>query len=244
MKLKGKKAIVTGANRSIGRAIAIAFAKEGADVLISYRSDEEGAKRTVAAIESLGRKANAVYANFSQLENVKDFFNHSLDFLGQVDLLVNNAATYDTTDFLNLETEDFSESLQVGVVVPMLLTQMTARQMVEKGIRGSIINISSITGVRPYPNRTALSATKSALNMLTQNCALELGEFHIRVNAIAPGSTPYDNSAEGSVMEGIPLLRTGTPEDQANAAVFLVSDDSSWMTGQVLVVDGGHSLSY
>ncbi|GAB4232796.1 MAG: hypothetical protein Tsb0021_11560 [Chlamydiales bacterium] len=128
-------------------------------------------------------------------------------------------------------------------MAPMLLTQMVARQMVEKKIKGSIINISSISGLRPYQNRAAHSTAKAALIMLTKSCTLELGKFNIRVNAIAPGSTPYDSSGEGFVTEGIPLVRTGTPKDQANAAaVFLASDDSSWMTGHTMVVDGGQSL--
>ena len=243
MKLKGKKAIITGANRSIGKAIAVAFAKEGADALISYRSDEEGASKTVAFIEKLGRQAKAVYADFSQFEDIKLFFDEAVDFLGQVDLLVNNAAGYDTSDFLNLNPDDFNQLLQIGVAAPMLLTQMVAHQMVGRGVGGSIINISSISGLRPFQNRVAHSTAKAALNMLTKSCALELGKFNIRINAIAPGSTPYDSSKEGFAIEGIPLIRAGTPEDQANAAVFLASEDSAWMTGQVMVVDGGHILS-
>jgi len=242
--LKRNVRSVSGANRSIGKAIAIAFAKEGVDVLISYRSDEDGASKTVASIEELGRQAKAVYADFSQFENVDLFFDEAVDFLGEVDLLVNNAAGYNTSDFLNLNPDDFNRLLHVGVTAPMRLTQMVARQMVDKSIGGSIINISSISGLRPYQNRAAHSTAKAALNMLTKSCALELGKFNIRVNAIAPGSTPYDSSEEGFITEGIPLNRTGTPEDQADAAVFLASDDSSWMTGHVIVVDGGHTLSY
>lgn len=243
MRLKGKKAVVTGANRSIGRAIAIAFAKEGADVLISYRSDQEGAKETVAQIITLGQKAKAVYADFSQLEDTKLFFDESLDFLGQIDLFVNNAGGYDTTEFLAQDPKVFSQILQVGVTTPMILTQMVARQMVDKAINGSIINISSISGLRPYPNRVAHSTAKAALNMLTKNSALELGKFNIRVNAIAPGYTPYNSSKEDLVPESIVLKRNGTPEDQANAAVFLASEDASWITGHVMVVDGGDTLS-
>jgi len=242
MKLKGKKAIVTGANRSIGQAIATSFAREGANVFISYRSDKDGAEKTVTSIEELGCKAKAVYADFSELEAVQAFFNQALDFLGQVDLLVNNAAGYDTSDFLSLDVKDFNQLLQVSVTTPMLLTQLIARQMVDRNIAGSIINVSSISGVRSYPNRAAHSTAKAALNMLTQSTALELAKFNIRVNAIAPGETPYESIDE--VSNHIPLLRVGKPQDQANAAVFLASDDSSWMTGQVMVIDGGQSLSF
>lgn len=244
MKLRGKKAIVTGANRSIGQAIAVAFANEGADVLISYRSDEEGANKTIAAIKEVGRHAEALYADFSDFDSIHQFFEQAIKSLGQIDILVNNAAGYDTTELLKLNPHDFNHLLQIGVTAPMLLTQMTAKQMIEKGIQGSIINISSISGVRPYENRTAHASAKAALNMLTKSSALELGKHNIRVNAIAPGSTPYSSSAEGFVNEGIPLGRSGTPEEQANAAVFLASNDSSWMTGHIMVVDGGHTLSY
>jgi NAD(P)-dependent dehydrogenase (short-subunit alcohol dehydrogenase family) len=118
--------------------------------------------------------------------------------------------------------------------------------MIEQGIAGKIINISSISGERPYPNRTAFSASKAALNMMTKSTALELAPYRIRVNAIAPGATPYDTEAleNHSLIQEIPLKRTGKPEDHASAAVFLASEDSSWMTGQIMTIDGGQSLSF
>ena len=246
MRLAGKKAIVTGANRSIGRAIAIAFAREGADVLISYRSDKEGATKTVQAIKAHGVLGKAVYADFSHGEAVEQFFKSSLEFLGSIDILVNNAAGYNTTEFLELAACDFEELLKVGVTAPMLLTQLAAKQMIKQKIAGRIINISSISGNRPYPKRVAHSTAKAALNMLTKAMALELAMYNIRVNAIAPGETPYESDENGAktVPSHIPLRRVGLPEDQALAAVFLASDESSWMTGEVLTIDGGQSLSF
>lgn len=128
----------------------------------------------------------------------------------------------------------------------MLLTQWAAKHMIHNKIAGNILNISSISGSRPYPHRVAPATAKAALNMLTQGTALDLAAHNIRVNAIAPGTTPYDEATrhEHSVLQGIPLKRAGTPQDHAKAAIFLVSDDASWITGQILTVDGGQSLSF
>lgn len=242
MKLHKKKAIVTGANRSIGQAIAIAFAREGADVVISYRTDEKGAQATVEAIKKLGHDAKAIQADFTQLDGIEHFFKQALYFLGSVDILVNNAAAYNTSEFLLLNVNDFEHLLKVNVTAPMILTQLVTKQMIADHVDGKIINISSISGERPYPNRVAHSTAKAALNMLTKSTALELAKYRIRVNAIAPGATPYEGDSSEST--GIPLNRTGTPEDQASAALHLASDESSWMTGQVITIDGGQSLSF
>ena len=241
MKLLHKKAIVTGANRSIGKAIALAFAREGADVLISYRSDAAGAKTTLTEIEKIGHRSKALYADFSTLQGVSTFFAEALDFLKEVDILVNNAAGYNTKDFFALSAEEFEQLLKINLTAPMLLTQLTAKHMVEKQIAGRIINISSISGERPYLNRVAPAAAKAGLNMLTKGTALELAPYNIRVNAIAPGITPYE---EGEAAAEIPLKRNGKPADHAHAAVYLASDDSSWLTGQVITIDGGQSLSF
>jgi NAD(P)-dependent dehydrogenase (short-subunit alcohol dehydrogenase family) len=244
MKLLGKKTIVTGASRSIGKAIATAFAEEGADVIISYRSDEKGASETVKAVVGTGRLSKAIRGDFTDVKEVERFFKQAIDFLGRVDILVNNAAGYDTSHFLDLSVEKFESLLKAGVMAPMLLTQLAARHMIQEKIRGKIINVSAISGNRPYPNRVAHSTAKSALNILTQSTALELAPYHIRVNAIAPGTTPYDESTifENAVAKEIPLKRAGTVRDQANAAVYLASDEASWVTGHVLTVDGGQSL--
>lgn len=240
MKLSGKKAIITGANRNIGAAIALMFAEEGADVCISYRSDSNGAEQVQESIIRMGRRAKALYADFADEANIVSFFNDAVSFLGGVDILINNAAGYDTSAFLDLTTETFKELLAIGVSAPMLLTQLAARNMIERGQEGVVINISSISGLRVYENRVAHSTAKAALHMLTQNTAIGLAEHGIRVNAIAPGPVPYEPN-DLPVLE-IPLGRYGKPDDIAKTALFLASDDSSWITGQIIVVDGGTSI--
>lgn len=237
--------MITGANRSIGQAIAIAFAKEGAQVCISYRSDEKGAQQTVETIQKMGGRAKAIYADFADTKNVIMFFDQALEYLESVDIVVNNAAGYNTKSFLDVSVDEFEKLHKISITTPMILTQLAAKYMIKNGIAGNIINISAISGERPYPNRVAHSTAKAALNMLTKNSALELAQYNIRVNAIAPGATPYDSQDFETLSNAlnIPLKRTGTPEDQAHAAVYLASDESSWMTGQILTIDGGQSLS-
>lgn len=243
MKLASKKVIVTGANRSIGRSIATTFAKEGADVVISYNSDEKGAQETVSEIKKHGRNALSIHADFSETSKIQNFFEKALAFFGHIDILVNNAAGYYPSPFLEIDIETFENLFQIGVIAPMLLSQLTAKHMIQKEIQGRIINISSISALRPYLGRGANCTCKAALNMLTKTSALELAPYKICVNAIAPGSTPYEgDTSEDSFGVEIPLRRKGLPKDHAQTALFLASDESSWMTGQILSVDGGQSL--
>lgn len=244
MRLKGKKVIVTGANRSIGKAIALLFAQEGAEVIISYRSDKKGAEETIQCIQKAHGIARALHADFSSIEGIEQFYHESIAVLEQVDILVNNAGGYNTQSFFDLKPHDFEELLQVTLMTPFFLSQLVARGMVQKQIRGNIINISAISGVRPVLNRVAHATGKAALNMLTQTMALELAQHGIRVNAIAPGYTPYEENPElDPILKNIPLGRAGIPNDQASAALFLATEESSWVTGQILTVDGGHSIA-
>ena len=244
MRLKGKKAIVTGANRSIGRAIAQLFAKEGAEVVLSYRSDKNGAEETVQTIQKAGGSARALHADFSAYSGIERFYEASIDALRHVDILVNNAGGYNTLGFFELKPQDFEQLLQVTLMTPFYLSQLVAKGMVDKQTGGNIINISSISGTRPTLNRVAHASGKAALNMLTQTMALELAQYRIRVNAIAPGYTPYEEGAEvDPFTKHIPLRRAGLPTDQASAALFLATEESSWMTGQIITVDGGHSIA-
>jgi NAD(P)-dependent dehydrogenase (short-subunit alcohol dehydrogenase family) len=238
MKLSGKKVVVTGAAKNIGRGIALALAKEGADVIISYRVDEKEARNTVNEIKKLGGNCECLQADFSQRAGIEKFHQEAQKRLLQIDLLVNNAADYDTRSFLELDADTFDRLLKVGVSAPMLLTQLTAKHMIQHGIQGSIINITSISGNRPYPNRVAHSTAKAALNMFTQACALDLAVYGIRVNAIAPGKIVDRETPD----EEIPLNRTGTPADVAAAVIYLATH--AWVTGQILIVDGGQSLSF
>ncbi len=244
MRLEGKKVIVTGANRSIGKAIALLFAKEGAELVISYRSDKKGAEETVQHIQKASGTVKALHADFSTHIGVEQFYRESVNILGHVDILVNNAGGYNTLGFFELNPQDFEQLLQVTLMTPFFLSQLVAKGMVQKQTGGNIINISSISGTRPTLNRVAHASGKAALNMLTQTMALELAQHRIRVNAIAPGYTPYEESSEfDPALKDIPLGRAGLPSDQASTALFLATEESSWMTGQILTVDGGHSIA-
>lgn len=244
MRLKNKKAIITGANRSIGRGIALLFAKEGAEVIISYRSDKKGAEDAVHAIQKIGGIATAVHADFTNSDSIENFYRNCLKILGQVDILVNNAAGYNTLSFFDLKPDAFHDILHTNVIAPFFLSQLVAKDMIEQKIEGKIINISSISGIRPVLNRTAHSPSKAALNMLTQCMALELAPYRIRVNAVAPGYTPYDEPPDPDpALKDIPLKRAGLPYDQASAVLFLATEESSWITGQILTVDGGHTIA-
>lgn len=243
MRLKGKKVIVTGANRSIGKAIALLFAKEGAELAISYRSDKKGAEEVINRIQKAGGNASALYADFSTHAGVEQFYRECVHVLGHIDILVNNAGGYNTLGFFELTPHDFEQLLQVTLMTPFFLSQLVAKEMVEQQTKGNIINISSISGTRPTMNRVAHGSGKAALNMLTQTMALELAQYGIRVNAIAPGYTPYESSEFDSAIKDIPLGRAGLPRDQASTALFLATEESSWMTGQILTVDGGHSIA-
>ena len=238
--LNGKKAIVTGANRNIGASIATLLASKGAEVVISYRSDQAGAEAVAQGIQKAGGSVHVIQSDFSSLEAVEVFYKKALALLGQVDILINNAGAYDTKGILELEISTLEQVLQIGVIASTYLTQMVAKQMVAKHIEGSIINVSSISGFKPWKNRIAHGSAKAALIMLTKNMALDLADHNIRVNAIAPGSTPYEGESWG--IEGIPLASEGLPEYQAKAVEYLLSEGACWVTGQVLTVDGGHSL--
>jgi NAD(P)-dependent dehydrogenase (short-subunit alcohol dehydrogenase family) len=240
MKLKDKKILITGANRSIGKAIAQRFAQEGGHVVITYRSDEMGAKEVVQTLQKTSGFGAAIFADFSLTENITRCFDEACAILGHIDVLVNNAGSYDTSPFLDLDPKTFNHLLHVGVTAPMLLTQLVARKMKAKGSGGSIINIASVSGLKTHPCRVAHSTAKAALIMLTKSTALELAPFNIRVNALAPGGTPYEGESWGT--ELVPLGVEGIPEYQASGALYLASDEASWVTGQVLAIDGGQTI--
>tara|TARA_A100001015_G_scaffold221912_1_gene249843 strand:- start:111 stop:869 length:759 start_codon:yes stop_codon:yes gene_type:complete len=252
MSLNGKKAIVTGANRSIGQATAIALAQAGADVVITYRSDQAGAQKTVDAIESLGQKALSLHVDFSSLAAVEPFAEKAFAFLGQVDILINNAAMLARDSFLELAPATMQQLFQVNTIAPMRLSQLCAQKMIADELAGSIINISSISASMTFPHGVGYAATKAALNKWTQNAALDLAQHGIRVNAVAPGFVEagmnQDTASTAPLkwkqfVEAIPLGRTGQPRDIASMVLFLLSHEAQWITGKVFEVDGGHVLS-
>jgi 3-oxoacyl-[acyl-carrier protein] reductase len=239
--LKGKVAIVTGASKGIGAGIAKGFAAAGAAVVVNYASSREGADRVVAEITAQGGKAIAVQGDVSKAADVKRLFEQTKASFGALDVLVNNAGVY---QFEPLET--VTREFDTNVLGTILTIQEALKYFGPHG--GSVINISSIASLNPTPDSLVYAATKSAVDSITRGLSKELGARKIRVNAIAPGGT----ASEGLVTAGIlgsefekqiigmtPLGRFGQPEDIARVAVFLASDDSSWLTGERITASGG-----
>lgn len=249
-----KKVIVTGASRSIGQRIALAFAEKGADVVISYHSDAKGAEKTIQAIKNMGRNAQAFCVDFSEMQQVPSFVEQAINYLGSVDIvdiLVNNAGMLCRETIFDLSPEKMQQVFQVNSISPLYLTQLCTKSMKERGNKGCIINISSISGTITMPKGIGYGASKAALNKWTKHAALDLAKYGIRVNAIAPGvieSGMNEDTATSNpelwqyYISNIPLQRPGTPNDIAHMALFLASEKASWITGKVVMVDGGHVL--
>ncbi len=246
--LVGKKAIVTGANRGIGKAIAIGLSKEGAEVVVGFSTDNEAARATVEEISAFGTRAIAIQVDINDAESIAQFFHKSIDFLGDVTILVNNAGVLSFAPFLEISESELDRTMGINFKGPFLLLQHFAAYRKNQGGGGSVINVSSISANYTAPNLTAYQCSKAALSMLTKGAALELAPYRIRVNTLAPGLIATDlnrflweeDSAGWKLLaEDIPLGRTGLPEDQVGAAIFLASDESGWMTGSTITIDGG-----
>jgi NAD(P)-dependent dehydrogenase (short-subunit alcohol dehydrogenase family) len=235
----------------MGRKMAIDFAKEGAGIVISYRSKKEEALETVQIIKSNGGDAIALPADFSTMEDVHSFAITAIAHLGNVDILINNAGMLCRETLFELSPEKMQTVLQVNTISPLYLSQLCAKDMIEKKIKGCILNISSIAATTTMPKGVGYAASKAAMNKWTQNIALNLAEHGIRVNAIAPGviQSGMNEDTEKSNPElwnyyinNIPLKRPGSSADISNMALFLASDEASWITGKIFEVDGGHVL--
>jgi NAD(P)-dependent dehydrogenase (short-subunit alcohol dehydrogenase family) len=250
MKLEGKVALVTGGSRSIGRAIGLAFAREGASVAINYVSHAKAAQSAVQEIEALGRRALAIQADTSRRSQVQAMVEEVETRLGPIDILVNNAGVQKRVFFLDLVEEDWDWMLGVNLKGCFLVGQAVATRMKARG-RGKIINISSEAAGFPAPRMTAYCVSKAGVAMLTKCMALELAPHGIRVNALAPGLTRTDINRKDLDDESflkmrvarIPLGRVMNPEDLVGAAVFLASPESDSMTGATLQVDGGRAIA-
>jgi NAD(P)-dependent dehydrogenase (short-subunit alcohol dehydrogenase family) len=250
VKLEGQVALVTGGSRSIGRAIALGFAREGADVAINYVQHAEEAQSAIREIEALGRRALAVKADTSQRAQVQAMVDEVTARLGPMDVLVNNAGVQKRVYFLDLEEADWDWMLGVNLKGYFLVGQAAAARMKPRG-KGRIINVSSEAGGFPAQRMTAYCVSKAGVAMLTKCMALELAQYGIRVNALAPGLTRTDINRKDLEDEAflkarlsrIPLGRVLSPEDLVDAAVFLASTDSDMMTGMTLQVDGGRGIA-
>ncbi len=252
MRLSGRRALVTGGSRGIGRAIALGLAGEGADVVVSYRADRESAEATAAAVRALGRKAAIAQGDAAVRADVNRFVAEAAAALGGIDLLVNNAGVLKRTPFLEIEEREWDAIVDTNLKGAFLVGQAVARQMVERGLEGSIVNLSSSAAVRPSPSLAHYSVSKAGVSMLTQTMAVELAPYGIRVNGICPGLIETDINRKDiadpvfreSRLARIPLRRIGAPEDVVGAVVFLASaDEARLVTGALLVVDAGFTIA-
>jgi NAD(P)-dependent dehydrogenase (short-subunit alcohol dehydrogenase family) len=250
VKLEGQVALVTGGSRSIGSAIALAFAREGAAVAVNYINNAEKAQTTVREIEALGHRALAIKADTSQRAQVHEMVDEVATRLGPIDILVNNAGVQKRVYFLDLEEADWDWMLGVNLKGYFLVGQAVAAQMKARG-KGRIINISSEAAGFPAQRMTAYCVSKAGVSMLTKCMALELAPYGIRVNALAPGLTRTDINRKDledetflkARLARIPLGQVLSPEDLVGAAIFLASAESKMITGITLQVDGGRGIA-
>lgn len=240
-------ALVTGASRGIGRACAVKLAERGYDVAVNYNSNEAKAAEVVAEIEKLGVKAAAFKANTADLKAVQNMFREVQKTFGQLDVLVNNAGVVDDAYLLMINEDSLSKSLDINIKGYFHCAQQAALKMMSKK-SGKIINISSVSSVLAVEGQGVYSATKGAVNSMTATLAKELAPRGIQVNAVAPGfiatemmdAIPEEKKQE--YLKAIPMNRFGSAEDVANTVAALCSEAFGYMTGQVIVLDGGLSL--
>ncbi|MBD8025806.1 3-oxoacyl-[acyl-carrier-protein] reductase [Ureibacillus sp. Re31] len=243
-KLVGKTAVVTGASRGIGRAIALQLASEGANVVVNFSGSEQKAQQVVSEIEQLGAKAIAVQANVSDSDSVQNLMSAAVEQFGSIDVLVNNAGITRDNLIMRMKEDEWDEVINTNLKGVFLCTKAVTRQMMKQR-SGRIINISSIVGVMGNAGQANYVAAKAGVIGLTKTTARELASRNILVNAIAPGFITTEMTDElpedikSSMLNQIPLAKLGQPEDIAKAVVFLASDDASYMTGQTLHIDGG-----
>ncbi len=255
--LVGQKAIVTGASSGIGRAVALALGEAGADVVVNYASHEEAAREVAEQIERGGRRALPWHADVSSEADVQSMFAAARDAFGTVDILVNNAGLQRDAAFHEMTLEQWNTVINVNLTGQFLCAREAVREFLRRGVRpevscaaGKIISISSVHEVIPWAGHVNYAASKGGVMMLTRSMAQELGAQRIRVNSICPGDirTPINRpawdtpEAYAELMHLIPSKRIGEPEDIARAAVWLACDESDYVNGISMFVDGGMTL--
>lgn len=242
--LQDKIVVITGATRGIGRGIALKMAEEGAQVAFTYASSVEAAKSLEEELKTKGVKAKGYQSNAANFESSQELMSEILKEFGGVDVLINNAGITKDNLLMRISEADFDQVMEVNLKSVFNMTKAVIRPMMKQR-KGSIINMSSVVGVKGNAGQTNYAASKAGILGFTKSVALELGSRNIRCNAIAPGfiETEMTEVLDEKMVEewrkAIPLKRGGTPEDVANACVFLASDNSAYITGQTLHVDGG-----
>lgn len=245
-RLAGRVAVVTGASKGIGAGIARGLAEAGASVVVNYATDRAGADRVVSEVVERGGRAVAVQGDVSKDADIKRLFAETVRAFGRLDVLVNNAGVYRFGPFESITEEEFHRHYNTNVLGPILAIQEALKHFGPEG--GSVINISSVVGSAPWPQTALYSSTKAAFDNLTRGLALELAPRKVRVNAVAPGTTESEGTSDLHLFEGdegkkviasTPLGRLGTPADIARVVVFLASDDSAWITGEIIRASGG-----
>jgi 3-oxoacyl-[acyl-carrier protein] reductase len=242
--LEGKKVIITGASRGIGKGIAEVFADHGADVAFTYSSSEAPALELEKALSSKGVKAKAYKSNAASFEESEKLVAQVLEDFGGIDVLINNAGITRDNLLMRMGEDDFDKVIETNLKSVFNMTKAVQRTLLKQR-QGSIINMSSVVGVKGNAGQTNYAASKAGMIGFTKSVALELGSRNIRCNAIAPGfietemTAKLDEKTVQGWRDAIPLKRGGSPADVANACLFLASDLSTYVTGQVLNVDGG-----
>ena len=251
-RLLGRKALITGSSKGIGRGIAVRLAREGADVEINYNSDPRGAADALAEVTALGRKGAIIRANLGSVAEVRDLVGQASEALGGLDVLVNNAGIEKHAAFWDVTEDDFNAVLDVNLKGVFFGTQAFVKHCMAAGHSGKIVNISSVHEELAFPNFAAYCASKGGVRMLTRTLAVELGPLGITINSIAPGAIETPINAKllndpiklQSLLGQIPLARLGRPNDVAGLAVFLASSDSDYVTGTTYLIDGGLTVFY
>jgi 3-oxoacyl-[acyl-carrier protein] reductase len=245
--LPGKVAVVTGASKGIGAAIALELAAEGAAVVVNYSSSQAGADRVVAQIREAGGKSVAVQANLSKEADIRRLFAEAVKAFGRLDILVNNAGIYEFAPLENVTAEHFHKQFDLNVLGLILASQEAVKHFGEEG--GSIVNISSVVATGRIPGGSVYSGTKAAVEAVTRSLAAELGPRKIRVNSVNPGMVETEGVHAAGIAESdfrkqiesqTPLGRIGQPQDIAPAVAFLASPAASWITGETLYISGGN----
>jgi len=244
IELKNKVVLVTGSARRVGRQILLAFAQQGAHVVVHHSQSDAAAAQTAADARALGVQALVVQGDHSQHETIAANFAAVMAHFGRLDVLVNSAGAFPKGDILDVPPEEWQQVLALNLSAPFWCTQHAGRIMRDHNIQGCIINIGDNAGSRPWVKRPHHSITKSAIVMLTEVTARSLAPYQIRANCVVPGpvlpSENMDTSYWANVVQRLPLARSGDPGDVARAAVFLATND--FITGAILRVDGGEYL--